>query len=101
MGRFRGSITKLSRREGINLAETEKVQKYLDKRPYAPGQIDAESHGAEARRIDGMAGPAGKSMNTSSGPGSAVPTPMPNSANPVGPFAEESKTLPSRAVAPV
>lgn len=38
MGRFRGSITKLSRREGINLAETEKVQKYLDKRPYAPGQ---------------------------------------------------------------
>ncbi|GAA5503158.1 30S ribosomal protein S4 [Deinococcus xinjiangensis] len=38
MGRFRGSITKQSRREGINLAETEKVQKYLDKRPYAPGQ---------------------------------------------------------------
>lgn len=38
MGRFRGSITKLSRREGINLAETEKVQKYLDRRPYAPGQ---------------------------------------------------------------
>lgn len=38
MGRFRGSITKQSRREGINLAETEKVQKYLDRRPYAPGQ---------------------------------------------------------------
>ena len=38
MGRFRGSITKQSRREGINLAETEKVQKYLDKRPYGPGQ---------------------------------------------------------------
>ncbi len=38
MGRFRGSIVKQSRREGINLAETEKVQKYLDKRPYAPGQ---------------------------------------------------------------
>ena len=38
MGRYRGSITKLSRREGINLAETEKVQKYLDKRPYPPGQ---------------------------------------------------------------
>lgn len=38
MGRFRGSITKLSRREGVNLAETEKVQKYLDRRPYAPGQ---------------------------------------------------------------
>lgn len=38
MGRYRGSITKQSRREGINLAETEKVQKYLDKRPYAPGQ---------------------------------------------------------------
>jgi len=38
MGRFRGSITKLSRREGVNLAETEKVQKYLDRRPYGPGQ---------------------------------------------------------------
>ena len=38
MGRFRGSLVKQSRREGINLAETEKVQKYLDKRPYAPGQ---------------------------------------------------------------
>lgn len=38
MGRFRGSITKLSRREGINLAETEKVQKFLDRRPYGPGQ---------------------------------------------------------------
>lgn len=38
MGRFRGSITKQSRREGINLAETEKVQKYLDRRPYGPGQ---------------------------------------------------------------
>ena len=38
MCRFRSSITKLSRREGINLAETEKVQKYLDKRPYGPGQ---------------------------------------------------------------
>ncbi|PYE48140.1 30S ribosomal protein S4 [Deinococcus yavapaiensis] len=38
MGRFTGSITKQSRREGINLAETEKVQKYLDRRPYAPGQ---------------------------------------------------------------
>ena len=38
MGRFHGSITKLSRREGINLAETEKVQKYLDRRPYGPGQ---------------------------------------------------------------
>ncbi len=38
MGRFSGSIVKQSRREGINLAETEKVQKYLDRRPYAPGQ---------------------------------------------------------------
>lgn len=38
MARFYTSITKLSRREGINLAETEKVQKYLDRRPYGPGQ---------------------------------------------------------------
>lgn len=37
MGRYT-SITKMSRREGINLAETEKVQKYLDRRPYPPGQ---------------------------------------------------------------
>ncbi len=38
MARFYTSITKMSRREGINLAETEKVQKYLDRRPYGPGQ---------------------------------------------------------------
>lgn len=38
MGHFHTPIVKLSRREGINLAETEKVQKYLDKRPYGPGQ---------------------------------------------------------------
>ena len=38
MGQFHIPIVKLSRREGINLAETEKVQKYLDKRPYGPGQ---------------------------------------------------------------
>lgn len=38
MGNFHSPIVKMSRREGINLAETDKVQKYLDKRPYPPGQ---------------------------------------------------------------
>lgn len=38
MGRYRGPIVKIARRLGINVAETEKVQKYLDSRPYAPGQ---------------------------------------------------------------
>ncbi len=38
MGRYLGPVVKLCRREGANLAETEKVQRYLDKRPYAPGQ---------------------------------------------------------------
>lgn len=38
MGRYRGPIVKIARRLGINVAETEKVQKYLDRRPYAPGQ---------------------------------------------------------------
>ncbi|MER3555035.1 MAG: 30S ribosomal protein S4 [Meiothermus sp.] len=38
MGRYRGPIVKIARRLGINVAETEKVQKFLDRRPYAPGQ---------------------------------------------------------------
>ena len=38
MGRQREPIVKLSRREGINLAETPKVQKYMERRPYPPGQ---------------------------------------------------------------
>lgn len=38
MGRYRGPIVKIARRLGVNIAETEKVQKYLDRRPYAPGQ---------------------------------------------------------------
>lgn len=38
MARYRGPIVKLSRREGVNIAESDKVQKYLDRRPYAPGQ---------------------------------------------------------------
>jgi small subunit ribosomal protein S4 len=38
MARSRRSITKLSRREGVNLAETPKVQRYLERRPYPPGE---------------------------------------------------------------
>jgi len=38
MGRYRGPIVKIARRLGVNIAETEKVQKYLYRRPYAPGQ---------------------------------------------------------------
>ncbi|MFN8509867.1 MAG: 30S ribosomal protein S4 [Deinococcaceae bacterium] len=38
MGRYRGPIVKLSRREGVNIAESDKVQKYLERRGYAPGQ---------------------------------------------------------------
>jgi small subunit ribosomal protein S4 len=38
MGRYRGPIVKIARRLGINVAETEKVQKYLDRRPNPPGQ---------------------------------------------------------------
>ncbi len=38
MGRQREPIVKLSRREGVNLAETPKVQKYMERRPYPPGQ---------------------------------------------------------------
>jgi len=36
MARFRGSITKVSRRLGVALAP--KAEKYLGRRPYAPGQ---------------------------------------------------------------
>lgn len=45
MGRQRAPIVKLSRREGINLAETPKVQKYMERRPYPPGQ-----HGQRRRQ---------------------------------------------------
>lgn len=45
MGRYRGPIVKISRREGVNLAETPKVQKYMERRPYPPGQ-----HGQRRRR---------------------------------------------------
>ncbi|MCL4454478.1 MAG: 30S ribosomal protein S4 [Deinococcus sp.] len=38
MGRYRGPIVKIARRLGVNVAETEKVQKFLDRRPYPPGQ---------------------------------------------------------------
>ena len=38
MGRLRGSIVKVSRQLGVNVAETEKVQKYMDRRQYGPGQ---------------------------------------------------------------
>lgn len=38
MGRLRGPIVKIARRLGVNVAETEKVQKYMDRRPYGPGQ---------------------------------------------------------------
>ncbi|GEM83848.1 30S ribosomal protein S4 [Meiothermus hypogaeus] len=44
MGRYRGPIVKVARHLGVNVAETEKVQKYLDRRPYAPGQ-----HGQKRR----------------------------------------------------
>lgn len=38
MGRYRGPAVKLSRREGLNLSETPKVQRYMERRPYVPGQ---------------------------------------------------------------
>ncbi len=38
MGRFRGPVVKLARALGINVAETDKVQKYMERRPYGPGQ---------------------------------------------------------------
>lgn len=45
MGRYRGPIVKISRREGVNLVESPKVQKYLERHPYPPGQ-----HGQRRRR---------------------------------------------------
>ncbi len=45
MGRYRGPAVKISRREGVNLSETPKVQRYLDRRPFPPGQ-----HGQARRR---------------------------------------------------
>ncbi|HEX7021617.1 MAG TPA: 30S ribosomal protein S4 [Trueperaceae bacterium] len=45
MGRSREPIVKRSRREGVNLAETPKVQRYLERRPYPPGQ-----HGQRRQR---------------------------------------------------
>ncbi|EAT58741.1 Ribosomal protein S4 [Chlorobium ferrooxidans DSM 13031] len=36
MARFRGSITKVSRRLGVAL--TPKAEKYLERRPFPPGQ---------------------------------------------------------------
>lgn len=45
MGRQRTPIVKMSRREGVNLAETPKVQKYMERRPYPPGQ-----HGQRRRQ---------------------------------------------------
>lgn len=45
MGRYRGPIVKISRREGTNLAETPKVQRYMERHPYPPGQ-----HGQRRRR---------------------------------------------------
>lgn len=45
MGRYRGPVVKISRREGVNLVESPKVQKYLERHPYPPGQ-----HGQRRRR---------------------------------------------------
>ncbi len=45
MGRYRGPIVKICRREGANLAETPKVQRYMENHPYPPGQ-----HGQRRRR---------------------------------------------------
>ncbi len=38
MGRYRGPAVKISRREGVNLSETPKVARYMEKHPYPPGQ---------------------------------------------------------------
>ncbi|MCA9839384.1 MAG: 30S ribosomal protein S4 [Trueperaceae bacterium] len=38
MGRYRGPAVKISRREGVNLSETPKVARYMERHPYAPGQ---------------------------------------------------------------
>ena len=45
MGRYRGPMIKLCRREGVNLVETVKAGRYLEKRPYPPGQ-----HGNKRKR---------------------------------------------------
>src|SRR5690625_3415442 len=45
MGHYRGPAVKVSRREGVNLTESPKVQKYMERRPYPPGQ-----HGQRRRR---------------------------------------------------
>ncbi len=45
MGRYRGPMIKLCRREGVNLVETVKAGRYLEKRTYPPGQ-----HGNKRRR---------------------------------------------------
>jgi small subunit ribosomal protein S4 len=38
MSRYRGPAVKISRREGVNLTESAKVAKFMERRPYAPGQ---------------------------------------------------------------
>jgi small subunit ribosomal protein S4 len=38
MSRYRGPAVKISRREGVNLTESPKVQKFMERHPYAPGQ---------------------------------------------------------------
>ena len=45
MGRYRGPAVKVSRREGVNLTETPKVQRYMERHPYPPGH-----HGQRRRR---------------------------------------------------
>lgn len=45
MGRYRGPMVKLCRREGVNLLETVKAGRLMEKRPYPPGQ-----HGNKRRR---------------------------------------------------
>lgn len=45
MGRYRGPVVKLCRREGVNLVETAKVQRYMERHPYPPGE-----HGQRRRR---------------------------------------------------
>lgn len=45
MGRYRGPVVKLCRREGVNLVETAKAQRYMERHPYPPGE-----HGQRRRR---------------------------------------------------
>jgi small subunit ribosomal protein S4 len=45
MARYTGPVIKLCRREGVNLFDSDKVTKYLGKRPYPPGQ-----HGQKNKR---------------------------------------------------